>query len=114
MAGPTRRALRARKGEEYLLDKRLAGYVKRVVFPCPDAESKGILLIPTYDGTLMVGPTAHWTAQDGADKTDLDTTAAGARRGLRRCAPPGARHQPRPTASPSSPVCAPWPTARTS
>lgn len=90
MAGAEAPAIRARKGEEYLLDKRLAGYVKRVVFPTPSAASKGILLIPTYDGTLMVGPTAHWTADDGADKTDLDTTAAGAAEvfaGARRLAP---------------------------
>ncbi|MFN2323211.1 MAG: NAD(P)/FAD-dependent oxidoreductase [Trueperaceae bacterium] len=90
MAGAEAPTLRARKGEEYLLDKRLAGYVKRVVFPTPNAESKGILLIPTYDGTLMVGPTAHWTADDGADKTDLDTSAVGAAEvfaGARKLAP---------------------------
>ena len=65
--------IRPRKGEEYLLDKRLAGIVKRVIFPCPSPVSKGILVIPTFDGTIMVGPTA--TATD--DRTDLRTTAAG-------------------------------------
>ena len=78
-------SIRARKGEEYLLDKRLKGFVKRVVFPCPTATSKGILIIPTYDGTLMVGPTATW-----ADKDDLTTTAAGSAEafaGARRLAP---------------------------
>ena len=77
--------IRARKGEEYLLDKRLMGYVKRIVFPCPTPSSKGILLIPTYDGTLMVGPTASW-----ADKDDLTTTAEGSAEvfeGARRLAP---------------------------
>jgi glycerol-3-phosphate dehydrogenase len=72
MAGAGGFTLHARKGEEYLLDKRLLGFVKRLVFPCPTPTSKGILIIPTYDGTLMVGPTAHW-----ADKEDLSTTAAG-------------------------------------
>ncbi len=65
--------IRPRKGEEYLLDKRLRGFIKRVIFPCPTPVSKGTLVIPTYDGTLMVGPTA--TMID--DKTDLTTTAAG-------------------------------------
>jgi glycerol-3-phosphate dehydrogenase len=77
--------IRARKGEEYLLDKRLMGYVKRIVFPCPTPTSKGILLIPTYDGTLMVGPTASW-----ADKDDLTTTAEGSAEvfeGARKLAP---------------------------
>ena len=77
--------IRARKGEEYLLDKRLIGYVKRIVFPCPTPTSKGILVIPTYDGTLMVGPTADWS-----DKDDLTTTAEGSAEafaGARRLAP---------------------------
>jgi glycerol-3-phosphate dehydrogenase len=85
MVGADGVTLRARKGEEYLLDKRLAGYVHRVVFPVPTPTSKGILLIPTYDGTLMVGPTAHWTEKD-----DLTTTAEGSREvfeGARRLAP---------------------------
>ena len=72
MAGAGTFRLRARKGEEYLLDKRLNGFVTRLIFPCPTPASKGILVIPTYDGTLMVGPTAHWS-----DKGDLATTPAG-------------------------------------
>jgi glycerol-3-phosphate dehydrogenase len=62
-----------RKGEEYLLDKRLQGLVKHVIFPCPSPVSKGILIIPTYDGTLMVGP----TAADSLDRDDLTTSNAG-------------------------------------
>jgi glycerol-3-phosphate dehydrogenase len=85
LAGASAPALRARKGEEYLLDRRLDGFVRRVVFPCPSPTSKGILLIPTFDGTLMVGPTASWAAKD-----DLETTAAGSAEvfeGARRLAP---------------------------
>lgn len=74
LAGVRTFALRARKGEEYLLDKRLRGLVSRIVFPCPTPTSKGILVIPTFDGTLMVGP----TATEVADRDDLTTTAAGA------------------------------------
>ncbi len=66
--------IRARKGEEYLLDKRLSGIVRRTIFPCPTPTSKGILVIPTYDGTIMVGPTAELVD----DKEDLSTTSAGA------------------------------------
>jgi glycerol-3-phosphate dehydrogenase len=61
-----------RKGEEYLLDKRLRGLVKHVIFPCPTPVSKGILVIPTYDNTIMVGP----TAEDVDNREDLSTTAA--------------------------------------
>ena len=68
--------IRARKGEEYLLDKRLEGIVRRTIFPCPTPTSKGVLVIPTYDGTIMVGPTAEIVE----DKSDLSTTSAGAAR----------------------------------
>lgn len=74
MAGARNFTLVARKGEEYLLDKRLEGLVKHIIFPCPTPVSKGILVIPTVDGTIMVGPTAHET--DARD--DLATSATGA------------------------------------
>lgn len=63
-----------RKGEEFMLDKRLQGIVRRLVFPLPTGVTKGTLIIPTYDGTIMVGPTAH----DTPDREDVTTTTAGA------------------------------------
>src|SRR5690606_38601802 len=42
MAGAGGFTIHPRKGEEYLLDKRLAGLVRRVIFPCPTPVSKGI------------------------------------------------------------------------
>src|SRR5690554_1018747 len=48
-----------RKGEEYLLDRKLEGLVYRTVFPLPSKVSKGILVIPTVDGNIMLGPTAQ-------------------------------------------------------
>jgi glycerol-3-phosphate dehydrogenase len=74
MAGAGEFTIRPRKGEEYLLDKRLKGLVTRTIFPCPTPQSKGILVIPTYDGTLMIGPTAGFID----DKNERSTSAAGA------------------------------------
>jgi len=62
-----------RKGEEYLLDRRVGTLVKRVIFPVPTKNSKGMLVIPTVEGTVMVGP----TAVDTDDKTDRNTTRDG-------------------------------------
>ena len=73
MAGAGGFGIRPRKGEEYLLDKRLQGLIKRTIFPCPTPQSKGILIIPTYNGTLMIGPTATFVD----DKNDRATSAAG-------------------------------------
>ncbi len=63
-----------RKGEEYMLDKRLKGLVRRLIFPLPTKTTKGTLLIPTFDGTIMVGP----TAEDVEDRQDVSTSGRGA------------------------------------
>ena len=65
-----------RKGEEYLLDRRVGGLVRRVIFPVPGATSKGMLVIPTVDGPVMVGP----TAEDTEDKEDFSTSREGLKR----------------------------------
>ena len=65
--------IRPRKGEEYLLDKRLKGLVRRLIFPIPSENTKGILIIPTFDGTIMVGP----TADDIEGRDDVSTTYQG-------------------------------------
>ena len=61
-----------RKGEEYLLDRNSVAYTNHVLFPVPDKHSKGVLVIPTVEGTTMVGPTAELLE----DKEDVGTTAA--------------------------------------
>jgi glycerol-3-phosphate dehydrogenase len=47
-----------RKGEEFLLDRNAAGFPNHVIFPVPGRHTKGILVIPTVEGTMMIGPTA--------------------------------------------------------
>jgi glycerol-3-phosphate dehydrogenase len=59
-----------RKGEEYILDKNAPGFPNHVIFPVPAKNSKGVLVIPTVEGTMMIGP----TAQDIKDKEDFSTT----------------------------------------
>ena len=48
-----------RRGEEYLLDGHAKWLTRRVIFPVPRKETKGILVIPTVDGNTMIGPTAE-------------------------------------------------------
>jgi glycerol-3-phosphate dehydrogenase len=60
----------ARKGEYFLLDRLTKACPSKVVFPVPTAVSKGMLVIPTVEGTALVGPTAD--AVD--DKNDFSTT----------------------------------------
>lgn len=48
-----------RRGEYYILDNSEKNLVGSVVFPLPDAHSKGVLVTPTVDGNILVGPTSY-------------------------------------------------------
>lgn len=60
------------KGEYYLLDKSQGDLVSHVIFQCPNVDGKGVLVTPTVDGNLIVGPNAV-----PAIKDDVSTTALG-------------------------------------
>ena len=60
-----------RKGEEYLLDRNASCHTGPVVFPVPGKSSKGMLVIPTVEGTTMAGP----TAMEIRDKEDTSTSS---------------------------------------
>jgi len=73
MAGAGSFVIKPRKGEEYLLDKRLNNINNHIIFPAPQPNSKGVLIIKTIEGSTMIGP----TAEDTDDREDLTTTEAG-------------------------------------
>lgn len=60
------------KGEYILFDKIAGRLVKKTLFQVPDKISKGVLVTPTIDGNLMIGPNAH-----KGDKIDIKTTKEG-------------------------------------
>lgn len=62
-----------RKGEYCLFDKSLGGIISRTVFQIPTRMGKGVLVTPTVDGNLLVGP----TALNILDKEDVNTTNDG-------------------------------------
>ncbi len=62
----------ARKGEYMLCDKSLGSTVKHVIFQCPNKMGKGVLVTPTVDGNLLIGPSAI----DIDDKENTDTTSS--------------------------------------
>lgn len=65
-----------RKGEYSLLDSTVGGLVSHVIFQPPTSLGKGVLVTPTVDGNILVGP----TAQDIMNCDDTATTAAGQKR----------------------------------
>ncbi|MBO8161716.1 MAG: NAD(P)/FAD-dependent oxidoreductase [Thermosipho sp. (in: Bacteria)] len=64
-----------RKGEYILLDKKLKGLVNSVIFPTPTKKSKGILVVPTVDGGILLGPNAVDLPKD--QKNNVKTTREG-------------------------------------
>lgn len=58
MAGDDLFTIIPRAGEYMLLDKAEGSRVSHTLFQCPTVEGKGILVSPTVDGNLLVGPTA--------------------------------------------------------
>lgn len=70
MFGAEEFSIRGRKGEYYLLDRGARVKPTRVIFPVPTSVSKGMLVIPTAEGTTLIGPTASMVD----DKEDFSTT----------------------------------------
>jgi len=62
-----------RKGEYCLFDKSAGALVHSTIFQLPTFMGKGVLVTPTVDGNLLIGP----NAVDLDDKIDLGTSKAG-------------------------------------
>lgn len=73
MIGDTSFSVHPRRGEYILLDKEAGGTVSHTIFKTPSKMGKGILVTPTVDGNLLLGP----TSEDIIDKSDKSTTADG-------------------------------------
>lgn len=77
MAGIEDYPITPRRGEYILLEPHPDYNVGHVIFPTPDAHSKGALVIPTATGDILIGPTAHDLPKSEQDNTS--TTREGLR-----------------------------------
>ena len=64
--------VKGRKGEYILLDRESGDYLSHTLFFTPTAMGKGILLSPTVDGNILLGPTA-----EELENANVETSAAG-------------------------------------
>lgn len=62
-----------RRGEYFVLDKRVVGFVNHVLYPLPTELGKGVLLTPQVHGNILVGPDSKVVE----DKHRTDNTFAG-------------------------------------
>lgn len=61
------------RGQYWLLDKSAGTVVNHIIFQCPAAHTKGVVILPTVHGNLLVGP----NAEEVDSKEALETTADG-------------------------------------
>ena len=73
LVGDSSFSVHPRRGEYLLLDRECGSHISHTIFRCPSKMGKGVLVTPTVDGNLLVGP----TAEDISDKEDVSTTAEG-------------------------------------
>ena len=64
--------IKVRSGEYFVLDKAVGNLVSHTVFQCPTELGKGVLVTPTVDGNLLIGPTAAETEDPDNTATTLD------------------------------------------
>jgi len=62
--------IRPTAGDYYVLDTKTAGHIRHVIFHEPEEKDKGLTLVPTVEGNILVGPTER-------PGDDYETTAAG-------------------------------------
>lgn len=70
MVGKANYQIRPRRGQYFLLEKPDEPVVNQIIFPTPKEGSKGILVLPTVHGNVLVGPNAEYID----DKEDVATT----------------------------------------
>lgn len=71
MVGSKTFEIHPRRGQYFVLDKSAGDLVNHVIFQAPTKLGKGVLVVPTVHGNLLVGP----DAQDIDDKEALETTS---------------------------------------
>lgn len=65
LMGAEKYDLQYRRGEYYLLDTTASNLTKYTLFPLPTKAGKGVLITPTADGNILIGPTS--------ERSDLQT-----------------------------------------
>jgi glycerol-3-phosphate dehydrogenase len=59
-----------RRGEYFVLDKRVKGFVEHVLYPVPTPSGKGVLIVPQTHGNILIGPTSsHQEDKEGVYNT---------------------------------------------
>ncbi len=74
-----------RKGEYLLMDRSEGGLVDRVIFQTPSEKGKGVLVMTTVDGNLLIGPDANIAASKDDSSTNAKSLDFVYKTALRSC-----------------------------
>jgi glycerol-3-phosphate dehydrogenase len=69
MAGGEPLGTRPRKGQYWVLDRAFGARMRWIVLPVPDPDTRGVQVVPTTNGSVLLGP----SAQDIDDEWDRAT-----------------------------------------
>ena len=59
-------------GDYYVLDTKAQGFIRHVIFHEPEEKGKGLTLVPTVEGNILVGPTERELVMDAAENIPAD------------------------------------------
>ncbi len=62
-----------RKGEYFVLDKSVKGFINHVLYPLPSKKGKGVLITPQVHGNILLGPNSVFVD----DKASISTSKEG-------------------------------------
>ena len=54
-------------GDYFVLDNKVSGFIRHVIFHEPEEKGKGLTLVPTIEGNILVGPTERELGVKGQD-----------------------------------------------
>jgi glycerol-3-phosphate dehydrogenase len=73
LVSPPTIRLEPQKADYYLLDNKVQGLIRHIIFHEPEDGGKGLTLVPTVDGNLLIGP----SEQQAEGKEDYATSSQG-------------------------------------
>ena len=62
-----------RRGEYFVLDRRVKGFINHTLYPVPTDKGKGVLLVPQVHGNILVGPNSVFQSS----KSDVSNSKDG-------------------------------------
>ncbi|MGB4985219.1 MAG: FAD-dependent oxidoreductase [Erysipelotrichaceae bacterium] len=64
-------SITCKKGEYYVMDKNYENLINHIIFPLPDENGKGVLLVKSYGKNILVGPTSLVMDNDDESNTEM-------------------------------------------